>query len=86
VTSLQKQELLPATSKQVKKFIERLDSKAKQRIKEGIEKIPEGDIAPYRSAKGYFRLRIGDYRILFVWISDVQIAVDKIDYRGQVYK
>jgi len=48
--------------------------------------IPEGDILPYKSKKGYFRLRVGDYRIIFTWISDKQISIASIDPRGGAYK
>jgi len=83
---LRKQKLPPEPSKQAKKFLESLDKKSKHRIREGIEKIPEGDISPYKSKKGYYRLRIGDYRVVFTWISDEQIAIMIIDSRGQAYK
>ena len=80
------QTLPPEYSKQADKFLHGLDKKTEQRIKDGIEKIPSGDIIPYRAKAGYFRLRIGGYRILFNWISDEQIFVALIDSRGQVYK
>ena len=80
------QKLPPKPSKQVKKYLDGLDAKTQQRLKNGIEKIPEGDIIPYKGAPGYFRLRIGDYRVLFKWLSDEQILVAVIDSRGQAYK
>ena len=76
----------PEYSKQAAKYIDGLDKKTQHRLKEGIEKIPDGDIAPYKAKFGYFRLRIGGYRILFRWISFEQIFVAIIDSRGQVYK
>jgi mRNA interferase RelE/StbE len=83
---LRKQELPPIPSKQAKKFIDGLDKSAKQRIKKGIDGIPEGDILPYKSRKGHFRLRIGDYRIIFTWINQEQILITSIDNRGGAYK
>ena len=76
----------PIPSKQVVKFLNSLDAKTQQRLKDGIEKIPQGDIIPYAGNKEYLRLRIGKYRILFKWISDNQIFVTLIDSRGQIYK
>ena len=76
----------PEYSNQAAKFVESLDKKTQQRLKDGIEKIPDGDIAPYKAKLGYFRLRIGGYRILFRWIDFEQIFIAVIDGRGQVYK
>ena len=76
----------PIPSKQATKFLNSLDAKTQQRLKKGIEKIPQGDIIPYAGNKEYFRLRIGKYRILFKWIDDSQIFVTLIDSRGQIYK
>jgi len=83
---LREQKLPPIPSKQAKKFLDGLDAKSQQRLKSGIEKIPEGDIKPYKGNPDYFRLRIGDYRILFKWISNEQISVAIIGSRGQAYK
>ncbi|MCL2405310.1 MAG: type II toxin-antitoxin system RelE/ParE family toxin [Defluviitaleaceae bacterium] len=76
----------PEYSKQAKKYLESLDAKNQQRIKKSIEKIPDGDIRKYISNPDYSRLRVGDYRILFKWVSDTQILVAVIDSRGQSYK
>jgi mRNA interferase RelE/StbE len=83
---LKKQLDLPEYSKQAFKYLDNLDAKQKRRIKQGIEKIPQGDIIPYKSSPEYFRLRVGGYRILFKWVSDTQILVAVIDSRGQSYK
>ena len=80
------QTLPPKPSKQVKKYLDGIDAKTQQRLKNGIERIPAGDIIPYKGIPGYFRLRIGVYRILFKWLSDDQIFVAVIDSRGQAYK
>ena len=80
------QKELPTYSKQATKYLNGLDVKTKHRIKEGIEKIPNGDIKPYKSNPSYFRLRVGGYRVLFKWISENQILVTVIDSRGQSYK
>ena len=76
----------PIPSKQAVKFLNSQDAKTQQRLKSGIEKIPQGDIIPYEGNKEYFRLRIGNFRILFKWVDDNQIFVSLIDNRGQIYK
>ena len=83
---MRSQKLPPVPSKQAKKFLDGLDAKTQHRLRIAIEKIPEGDIAPYENNKDYFRLRVGKYRILFKWLSYEQILVAVIDSRGQVYK
>jgi mRNA-degrading endonuclease RelE of RelBE toxin-antitoxin system len=83
---LKKQILPPEYSKQADKYLNNLDSKSEQRIKDSIEKIPSGDIIPYKAKAGYFRLRVGSHRILFRWVNDIQILIAVIDSRGQVYK
>ncbi|MCL2056177.1 MAG: type II toxin-antitoxin system RelE/ParE family toxin [Oscillospiraceae bacterium] len=80
------QKLPPEYSRQAAKFVENSDKKTQQRLKDGIEKIPAGDIIPYKAREGYYRLRVGGYRILFIWLSDEQIYVALIDSRGQAYK
>lgn len=76
----------PEYSKQAVKYLNGLNSKIKSRIKSGIEKIPDGDIKPYKSNPDFYRLRVGGLRILFKWIDEGQILVVVIDSRGQSYK
>ena len=83
---LRKQKLPPIPSKQVEKYLNKLDVKARERLKIAISKIPNGDIEPYKGKENYYRLRVGDYRILFEWLSDEQILIALIQSRGEVYK
>jgi len=55
-------------------------------VRKGILGIPNGDIRPLEGTKDSFRLRIGNWRIIFSWINSNQIFIEKIDTRGQVYK
>ena len=68
------------------KVINSLDRPTKQRIKAGIEKLPQGDIKPYKGSPGTYRLRVGDWRILFSYPEDDTILIEKIGPRGGVYK
>ena len=68
------------------KVINSMDTATKQRIKAGIEKIPKGDIKPLKGSAGTYRLRIGDWRILFSYLEDYTILIEKIGPRGGVYK
>jgi len=71
------------------KYFERLSSTDKERFRNAFKDLekepPEGDIKTITGWKGYFRLRIGGYRVLF-HIADETIIITNIDSRGQVYK
>ena len=70
------------------KYLTRLNNPHKERILKALRKLekepPEGDIKSLVGRDGY-RLRVGDYRILFDVMAD-HIAVHEIAPRGQVYK
>ena len=68
------------------KVINSMDRPTKQRIKAGIEKLPQGDIKPYKGSPGTYRLRVGDWRILFSYPEEGTILIEKIGPRGGVYK
>lgn len=72
-------------SKSSVKVINSMDKATKQRIKAGIEKIPEGDIKPLQGIPGTYRLRVGGWRILFSYPEGDTILIEKIGLRG-VYK
>ena len=82
---MREQKLPPEYSKQAAKYMNSSDKKTQQRLRDAIEKIPEGDIVPYKAWKDHFRLRIGGYRILFKWLSNEQILISMMDSRGQIY-
>lgn len=68
------------------KAINSMDRPAKRRIREAIEKLPQGDIKPLQGVKGSYRLRVGDWRILFSYLEQDKILIEKIGSRGQIYK
>ncbi|NLB18744.1 MAG: type II toxin-antitoxin system RelE/ParE family toxin [Syntrophomonadaceae bacterium] len=71
-----------------KKQFLNLDKKIQIRIKAGILKLaivpPQGDIAKLKGREDQYRLRIGDWRIIFRQIDVIQIIA--ILPRGQAYK
>lgn len=73
-------------SKQAVKTINGIDSRTKQRIKIAIEGIPAGDIKPLKGSRGSYRLRVGDWRIIFSYPEKNTILIEKIAPRGEVYK
>ena len=63
------------------KNIKSLDFRVKDRVKDGIEKIPFGDIKKLQGYSNLYRLRIGDYRVIYeVW--DEGIVIDAVLPRG----
>jgi len=83
---MREQKIQPIPSKQVEKYLNGLDEKTREKIKSGILKIPKGDIVPLQGTSNSFRLRIGKFRIIFRWINDEQIFIQKVSPRGDVYK
>lgn len=73
-------------SKQAIKAINGMNSRTKQRMKVAIEGIPAGDIKPLKGSRGSYRLRVGDWRIIFSYPLKDTILVEKIAPRGEVYK
>ena len=73
-------------SKQLAKTISRMDSINKKRIHQGIQNIPQGDIKPFKSSPGSYRLRVGNWRIIFSYPDNNTILIEEIGLRGQIYK
>lgn len=72
------------------KFIMKLSRTEKERLLKEIYKLPNGnDIKQLKGkkSKGFYRLRIGDYRIIYT-IDKGKLLIHVIDAgnRGQIYK
>ncbi|MDR1940046.1 MAG: type II toxin-antitoxin system RelE/ParE family toxin [Clostridiales bacterium] len=74
--------------KKAGKYLESLNEPIKSRIKRALNKLsiepPQGDIKNIEGSNEY-RLRIGDYRIIFEIRND-NIEISEIGLRGQIYK
>lgn len=73
-------------SKQAYKYLKKLHKPQARQIIIAINKLPnnEGDIKKMRGIENLYRLRVGDYRILFSPEYDI-IKIEKIGSRGDVY-
>jgi len=78
--------MTPLYSSQAVKYLNSLDAQAQRRIRDSIMKIPKGDICPLKGMPGNYRLRVGDWRILFAYAENNTVRIKKISPRGQVYK
>ena len=61
------------------------DKPTRERLEAAINDLPDGDVVPIVNAPNTFRLRVGDFRAVFVKERDI-IKVTLLDTRGQVYK
>ncbi|GHU57464.1 plasmid stabilization protein [Clostridia bacterium] len=73
-------------SKKSLKAMIHMDKSTRKRISVAISEIPNGDILPLKGYTNTYRLRVGDWRIIFSYVEDDEILVDKIMPRGDVYK
>ena len=67
------------------KHILSLDSRAKMRLKNAIEKLPFGDVKKLKGYQNDYRLRVGNFRVLFSIENDIIVVKDVLP-RGQAYK
>ena len=69
------------------KFIERQSKSQRLRLYKAIYKLPaEGDIKKLKGT-GLYRLRVGDYRIIYSVDNGLKVInVENIDNRGDIYK
>ena len=74
--------------KPAQKFILKQPPEQRLRLITAISKLPsEGDRKPMKGYPGYFRLRVGDYRVIYtVEHSRLIVRGVKIGNRGDVYK
>ena len=73
-------------------YLKRLPTNQKERIKKALQKLAQDPLKPGVKPmaghwKGYYRLRIGDFRVIF-WIGQEEktVYVDYIGARGDIYK
>ncbi|MCM1115870.1 MAG: type II toxin-antitoxin system RelE/ParE family toxin [Clostridium sp.] len=74
--------------KPAQKFILKQQPSQRKRLLSAISKLPnEGDRKAMKGHQGYFRLRVGDYRVIYTVENEKLIVrVVNIGNRGDVYK
>ena len=69
------------------KFIKKQDRVQRIRIYKAIYNLPNGDVKKLVGCKNEYRLRVGDYRIIYeLNQNELVIIVTRADNRGQIYK
>lgn len=74
--------------KRAVKFISKQPKPQRERLLRAIYKLPEtGDIKQMQGYINYYRLRVGDYRVIYSVNDDVLLVrVVEIGNRGDIYK
>ncbi len=72
-------------SKKAVKALNNIHPKESKKIVYAIDKLPEGDVKNLKGEKNRFRLRIGNYRVLYS-IEDDKYNIYKIAKRNDIYK
>jgi mRNA interferase RelE/StbE len=74
--------------KRAKKFIDKLPKNEQMRILAAIEELPNGrNIKLMQGHENLFRLRVGEYRILYtVDNGELIVCVVDVGNRGDIYK
>lgn len=70
------------------KFIAKQPKPQRERLFSAIYALPgTGDIKPLVGYKGVYRLRVGDYRVIYTLNNDILlVTVVSVGNRGDVYK
>ncbi len=72
-------------SKQAIKFLKKQSIDIKRRIVNAIQNLPAGDVKKFQGTASKYRLRVGDYRVIFDKQGNI-LYIEKIGNRGDVYK
>ena len=73
--------------KAARKFLEKQDKKQRLRLYKAIYKLPYGNDIKHLIGTNFYRLRVGDYRVLYEINNGIcLITIINIDNRGQIYK
>lgn len=73
--------------KAAQKFLDKQDRTQRLRLYAAIYKLPDGTDIKRLKGCNLFRLRVGDYRILYTIDEAIKIiSIENIDNRGDIYK
>lgn len=73
--------------KAAQKFLDKQDKSQRLRLYKAIYKLPDGTDIKKLNGHNLYRLRVGDYRILYMIDNEIHlINIENIDNRGDVYK
>ena len=68
------------------KQLEKLPQNIQKQIKTAVERLPYGDVKALKgSYKGAYRLRVGNWRVLFFYSND-DIVIFGVKHRSKAYR
>jgi mRNA interferase RelE/StbE len=76
-------------TKQALKEAARLDATTRQRVLAAIKRLYEenqGDVRRLQGMDEIYRLRVGDWRVIFSYQDDLTILIHRVRPRGDAYK
>lgn len=72
--------------KAAQKFLDKQDRKQRLRLYKAIYKLPKGQDIKKLKGHDIYRLRVGDYRVLYTIDDEIRlINIENINNRGQIY-
>ena len=74
-------------SKQASKYYQKAPTQLQTKFDKAFENIlkGEGDIVVMKGEPGFFRMRVGDFTIIFSLTTNA-VVIEKIGPRGDIYK
>lgn len=74
-------------NKKAQKFIKSQPRNQQERILKVVSKLPDGDVKALSGNSNAYRLRVGNYRVIYEINNDILlITIVDVGNRGQVYK
>ncbi|MDR0883612.1 MAG: hypothetical protein LBN05_03270 [Oscillospiraceae bacterium] len=53
---------------------------------DAIAKLPDGDVRPIKGYNEKFRLRVGDWRVVYYQLDEHTIVIERFGARGGIYQ
>lgn len=73
--------------KKAARFFSSQPKDQQKRLAASIANLPEGDTKKLKGYRGFYRLRVGEYRVIYTIKHDeLRIAILSIGNRGDIYK
>jgi mRNA interferase RelE/StbE len=73
--------------KKAARFFDNQTKDQQKRLAASISNLPKGDTKQLKGYKDFYRLRVGEYRVIYTIIQDdLIIAILSIGKRGDVYQ
>jgi mRNA interferase RelE/StbE len=73
--------------KKAAKYFNNQSEEQRKRLASNISRLPKGDTRQLKGYKGFYRLRVGEYRVIYtIKHEELLIVILTIGNRGDIYK